>query len=183
MRENTSRNYYELFDLPVSFEVDRARLDEHFRSLQRAFHPDKYASGSEREKRLAVQQAAYINEAFQVLKNPIRRGHYLLELKAIPVNDQQSAMDETFLMEQMELREALEEARHSDDPQGAMMHLMQDIEARFERLTEELTGLFVKDSQDALAQAVNTLGKMQFIDRLREEIEEIEDELITTVVD
>jgi len=183
MHANTSLNYYELFDLPVNFGVDRAILDEHFRNLQRTFHPDKYANASDREKRLAVQQAAHINEAFQILKNPIKRARYLLELKDILVDDQQSSMDEAFLMEQMELREALQEARHSDDPQGSLMHLMQDIEGRINSLTGELAGLFEKDSPESLAQAVNTIGKMQFVDRLREEIEEIEDELMTAVDD
>ena len=183
MHANTSRNYYELFDMPVSFSVDLAMLDEQYRRLQRTFHPDRYANASDREKRLAVQQAAYINEAFQTLKKPIRRARYLLELKGLTGSDKNSSVDEEFLMEQMELRENLQEARHSDDLQGAIMHLMQDIEGRINSLTEELAGLFEKDGHEALAQAANTLDKLQFVDRLREEIEEIEDELMTAVAD
>lgn len=71
-------NHFELFGLPLQFQLDGSLLSSQFRDLQRQFHPDKFATASERDRLLAVQKAAQINDAYQVLKNPISRAEYLL---------------------------------------------------------------------------------------------------------
>ncbi|ERM62147.1 cobalamin (5'-phosphate) synthase, partial [Vibrio mimicus CAIM 1883] len=102
-------NYFELFGLPIQFELDGSLLSSQFRTLQKRFHPDNFATASERDRLLAVQQAAQINDAYQTLKDPIRRAEYLLSLQGIEMNaEQQTLQDPMFLMEQMELREELE---------------------------------------------------------------------------
>ena len=115
-----TQNYFELFGLPVSFDVDTAGLTEHYRELQRVVHPDRYASGTEQERRLSMQGATFLNEALDTLRDPLKRAHYLLRLKGVdPDQSQNQPMDPAFLMEQMELREELSELRGQSDPLAA----------------------------------------------------------------
>ena len=100
---NLSDDFFVLFDLPVSFDVDLGALAERYREAQRAVHPDKFANASEAERRLSVQMAARVNEAHRVLKDPLARGRYLLELRGVDLDDMDTRFDGAFLMEQMEL--------------------------------------------------------------------------------
>jgi len=84
---DSGRNHFELFGLPVAFEVDMTRLAETYRELQRALHPDRFANASDRERRLSVQQAARVNEAYQILRSPLRRARYLLELRGVEFDE------------------------------------------------------------------------------------------------
>jgi molecular chaperone HscA len=106
MRHDLSHNHFELFGLKAGFEVDGETLALRYRDLQKETHPDRFANASEQERRLSVQLAAQINEAFRVLKSPLARARYLLELKGVVIDDTDTRMDPAFLMEQMELREA-----------------------------------------------------------------------------
>ena len=74
------KNYYQLFDLPVQFDLDGTVLGEHFRKLQQQFHPDRFAGASVQEQRVAVQYSALVNQAYGVLRQPLSRALYLLEL-------------------------------------------------------------------------------------------------------
>jgi len=80
---NFSQNYFELFGLPNQFHTDLNALSERYRELQRVTHPDRYANASDQEKRIAMQGATLINEAFQTLKNPLQRAQYMLSLKGL----------------------------------------------------------------------------------------------------
>ena len=68
-----SKNFFELFALPVSYEIDNNALRERYRELQRSVHPDRYANASAQEQRLAMQGSTFINEAFETLKDPLWR--------------------------------------------------------------------------------------------------------------
>ncbi|MBU5881014.1 co-chaperone HscB [Vibrio cholerae O1] len=115
-------NYFELFGLPIQFELDGSLLSSQFRALQKRFHPDNFATASERDRLMAVQQAAQINDAYQTLKDPLRRAEYLLSLQGIEMNaEQQTLQDPMFLMEQMELREELESVTACADPEAALV--------------------------------------------------------------
>src|SRR5437868_4529239 len=104
------KNYFELFGLPVSFDLDLADLTERYRGLARTTHPDRFAGGSDQERRVAMQTTASINEAFRILKDPIARGRYLLELRGVRLNaESETVRDTSFLAEQIELREQLED--------------------------------------------------------------------------
>ena len=95
----------------VGWQVDQISLDASYRKLQQEFHPDRYASKGAVEKRLAVQTASLINQAYDTLKSPLKRAQYLLELKQIDASqDSHITSDGAFLMQQIELREALSEA-------------------------------------------------------------------------
>jgi molecular chaperone HscB len=176
MQPISGKNYFELFDIPVSFEVDRETLSLRYRDLQRAVHPDRFASASEQEKRISVQQAALINEAFQALKSPLPRARYLLELNGITLDDNDTNMDPSFLMEQMELRESLAEVRSKDDPFGELNSLRDRIEGKERELVESLQQLF--NTGDNLERGKDLVRRMQFMQRLLGEVDELEEELV-----
>ena len=113
---NLSANYFELFDLPLRFVLDKAALDRAYRALQAEVHPDKFAHAAEAEQRVAMQRATRVNEAYQALKNPLKRARYLLELAGVDVAvETNTAMPMDFLVEQMEWREAADEARRAGE--------------------------------------------------------------------
>lgn len=179
MQLPAGNNYFELFDLPVSFEVDQETLSLRYRDLQRAVHPDRFANASEQEKRLSMQQAALVNEAFQALKSPLPRARYLLELNGITLDANDTQMDPAFLMEQMELRESLAEVRGKDDPFAELNRLRERIESRERELVEALQRLF-NDGND-LEQGKDLVRRMQFMQRLLAEVDELEEELVHAV--
>lgn len=179
MKSTFSQNYFELFALPVAFEVDPNILSKHYRELQRASHPDKFASATDPERRLAVQTAAQVNEAFRVLKSPLERGKYLLSLQGINLDEEtDTSMDSQFLMQQMELRESLETIRDAQDPLAKLANLLQDVESNISDMILELSELFARTDAEAYSQARDTIRKMQFMHKFRDEVEEFEEELI-----
>ena len=116
MTVDSQTTHFEIFNLPQSFDVDAGVLDSGFRELQRTVHPDRFVNATALERRISMQQATRINEAYQTLKDPLLRGRYLLELDGRVFNDEHhTTSDVEFLMEQMELREALGEVRNADD--------------------------------------------------------------------
>ncbi len=173
---DSGRNHFALFGLPVAFEVDTARLAETYRELQRALHPDRFANASDRERRLSVQQAAQVNEAYQILRSPLRRARYLLELRGVEFDDEkQTHLDPEFLMTQMELREALAAVRNEADPFTALNRILADLDSEQQRLEAELAGQIEAGDDEAARQLVQ---KLQFFERLQQEAEEIEESLL-----
>lgn len=171
-------NYFELFGLPVSFDVDGEALALRYRDLQRALHPDRFANASDQERRLSMQQAARVNEGFRTLKAPLVRARYLLELRGLPLDDRDTAMDSGFLMEQMELREALGDVRSAKDRFLALERVRDDIEARERLLVENLRNHFAGDDPSGLEQARQEVRKLQFMQRLLEEAADLEETLV-----
>ena len=173
-----SKNYFELFGLPVRFEVDGAELASRYRDLQRAVHPDRYASATEQEKRLSMQGATRLNDALDTLKKPLSRAKYLLELKGVDLAaGAGSISDGVFLMEQMELREELADAKGQADPYAALAGLIKRIDADVQGLLAEIAGQFEASSSDSLEQAKETVNKLQFLYKLSAQVEELEAEL------
>jgi len=172
-----SSNFFALFDLPVSFDVDLNALSARYREAQRAAHPDKFANAPEVERRLSVQMAARINEAYRVLKDPLSRGRYLLELHGVALDDSDTAFDGAFLMEQMELRERLADVKNSADPVSQLRVIADDIAAHDKSLITQMASLLNEASGESLQQARNVGRKLQFFRRLNEEVEALEDEL------
>ncbi len=172
-------NHFELFGLPVGFEIDTAQLAEKYRELQRVLHPDRFANASDRERRLSVQHAAQVNEAYQTLRSPLRRARYLLELRGVEFDDErQTHLDPEFLMAQMELREALAAVRNEADPFAALNRLLADLAREREALEAELARHLAQEDADALEAARQIVQKLQFFARLQEEAEEIEESLL-----
>ena len=100
-----SRNFFELFDLPVSYDVDLDQLQKQYMSLQKVVHPDKFANASDQEKRVSMQQTSWINEAQTTLKDPVGRAIYMLKLKGIDFSlDNETTMDAAFPVSYTHLR-------------------------------------------------------------------------------
>lgn len=168
-------DYFTLFNLPVHFDVDTQALSSRYQELQRQYHPDRFAAASESERLASVSQAATVNDAYQTLKDPLRRAEYLLLLNGIDVkNEQQTMHDTAFLMEQLELREELDEIERRKDAEPALSAFRKRVEEmsriRGERLKREL------DEQSWPA-AADTVRKLRFLDRLLQQVEQLEEKL------
>ena len=173
-----SKNYFELFGLPVDFIVDNQALAERYRELQRVIHPDRYANASEQERRLSIQGASLVNEAYETLKDPISRAGYLLTLHGIQMDAlQETTQDMAFLMEQMELREELAEIRSQADPYAAILELSGRINQQIKSLVGRMALQFESATPSALEAAREILRKMRFLQKLRREAEAVEAEL------
>ncbi len=172
-----SSSYFALFNMPVSFDIDRKILTERYRTLQRTVHPDRFANAAESERRLSVQMAARINEGFQTLKDPLARGRYLLELRGIELNDLDTAFDGAFLMEQMELRERLGAVKECDDPHQQLQKIARDIDVRIKEITAELAILFTENNDASFEKARDLTRKMQFFRKLEQEADALDDDL------
>ena len=178
MAADSSTTHFELFGLPQSFEVDLARLDSSYRELQRTLHPDRFVTASDLERRLAMQQATRVNEGYQTLRDPLKRGRYLLELSGYRFDDQHhTTSDAAFLMEQMELREALAEVRGADDPFAELEIIMDRVAADIVALLAQLQENFTASDVHSLESAADALVKMQFFRRLQEEVMDLEADL------
>ena len=124
----TMQNHFALFNLPTSFELDRAQLDAAYREVQSTVHPDKFVQAGDAEKRVAMQWATQANEAYQTLKDPLKRATYLCYLHGVDLQtESNTSMPASFLMQQMEWREAFDDARHSKD-MAAMMQLEKEVQ-------------------------------------------------------
>ncbi len=169
-------NHFELFGLPLQFQLDGSLLSSQFRDLQRQFHPDKFAIASERDRLLAVQKAAQINDAYQVLKNPISRAEYLLVQHGEDIRgEQQTMQDPMFLMEQMELREELEDIADSSDPEDALFAFEGKVSKMYK---QQLSAIQQEFESEAWLEAADRVRKLKFIAKLKNEIELVEDRLI-----
>jgi len=169
------KNHFELFGLPVQFELDLGSIAERYRELQRATHPDQFASGTEQEQRLAVQQAAQINDAYQTIKSPLKRAQYLLQLKGKPLDDTDTQMDMGFLMQQMEMREELENVPNTDDPFAALDKIRSGLKSDLSAVTQLAANQL--DDEGELTNARESVKKMQFLYKVQQEMNELEERL------
>ncbi len=170
-----SQDYFALFGLPVGFEIEMGELSHRYRKLQAALHPDRFVNASDQERRLSVQGAAWINEAFETLKNPLERAKYLLHLKGITFDaDKDTASDPAFLMQQMELREQMEEIEHQADPYAALDALASEIRDWNRSLFDAFV---VAYNAGELETAREQVLKLKFFGRLFDEIRRREEQL------
>jgi len=173
------KNHFELFGLPVTFDVDVDDLASRYREMQRSVHPDRFANASDQDRRLSLQMTALINEAFQTLKDPVRRGRYLLNLRGVDLGDEtDTSMDPAFLMEQMELREQLDEVKQADNPHKHLAELANRIEQRLQDGIGTLRRVLMEGTAEADSQARNAVREMQFLEKMRQEIDNLEEELL-----
>ncbi|WP_058913236.1 co-chaperone HscB [Entomohabitans teleogrylli] len=168
-------DYFALFGLPAHYQIDTQALASRFQDLQRQFHPDKFASASQAEQLAAVSQSATINQAWQTLRHPLTRAEYLLSLHGFDLaSEQHTVRDTAFLMEQLELREQLEEIEKARD-EGRLgsfiRHVQGMFDARHQQMVEQL------DSQ-AWDVAADTVRKLRFLDKLRSSAEQLEEKLL-----
>ncbi|MFV0448126.1 MAG: co-chaperone HscB [Vibrio sp.] len=169
-------NYFELFGLPIQFQLDGSLLSSQFRELQKRFHPDNFATASERDRLMSVQKTAEINDANQVLKSPITRAEYLLSLNGVELRgEQQTLQDPMFLMEQLELREELEAIIESSDAESALFDFDSKVEKMYKQQLNQVEQELDGQQWDI---AADTVRKLKFIAKLKNEIERVEDKLL-----
>lgn len=160
-------SYFELLGLPVGFEVDAVALERAWRDVQAQVHPDRHVTGTDLQRRLALQRATEINQAVQTLRDPLKRAVYLCELHGHPVDaERNTAMPTAFLMEQMELREALDDGRMGKNVDALDQLSDQLLAMRKQRLTR-LAALI--DQQRDWPAAVMVARELMFFDKLRDE--------------
>jgi len=170
------KNYFELFGLPVTFDLNIVDLAARYRELQHNVHPDKFSHASVQERRLSVQMTSYVNEAFQALKDPLKRGRYLLHLQGIETDEEtDTVMDPVFLADQMELRERLEEIRSHRSP-ALLSEFTENIKQRLRSKIDQLRLSLAQTSGEARVRARSLIRETQFLERLLQETERLEEE-------
>ncbi len=169
---NLKQNYFELFGLDMTFQLDKQAMQERLKQLLAEFHPDRFVNADDQQKRLSVQQSSWLNQASQTLNNPVTRARYMLELKGIELNDEaETTSDTAFLMEQIELREQLENCRKADDPVMRCDDIAIQLKTRARQLADE----FMQNFNDEKLEAARlTSRKMQFIHRIQEQATELQ---------
>lgn len=156
---------FTLFGLPQRQALDRAELDARRRALQAEVHPDRFASEGAAAQRIAMQWAVRVNEAYARLKDPLSRAAYLCELRGVPVDaERNTAMPAAFLMQQMQWREALDEAASLADVQA-----LDDTVARDERGQLAALAALLDDGGDTAAAAAQVRALM-FVARFRQDL-------------
>ena len=171
-------NYFQLFAIEVSFDVDLNQLSQTYQTLQRTVHPDRFAHASSQEQLLAVHKSAEINDAYQTLKGPLKRAEYILTLRGVDMpNEQQSFSDNVFLMRQMELREMLADVKFADDVDAALNNVQQLLSQEYQELLVLMSDQILENSAATNALACDNLRKLKFYQKLNIEVERLEDSL------
>lgn len=169
------QDFFRLFNLPAHFQIDSAILEQNYLALQAQVHPDKFAHLSEAERRLSMQWATRVNEGYQTLRNPLNRARYLLLLHGVDTQEESNtAMPVDFLLQQMEWREALAEAKQAKDGK-----VLDELEHRLQqelRILQQQLAIDIDDTCDYVA-ASGIVRKLKFLEKLAEEIGSAFDEI------
>ena len=162
---------FELFGLPAAFSVDRAQLDLQWKALQREAHPDRFASEGAAAQRIAMQWSVRINEAYNRLKDPLKRAAYLCELNGAAVNaENNTSMPPVFLMQQMEWREALDDCKALKAPNSkieALEKLLDEVDTSHASALKQIA-LLIDDHQN-FVDAVAQVRALMFIEKFAQE--------------
>jgi len=165
-------NDFELFDVPMKFAQDRAVLDARWKELQREVHPDKFAAQGAAAQRIAMQWSVRINEAYQRLKDPLKRASYLCELHGAPINaENNTAMSTEFLMQQMQWREALDDAKTVQDMEKIALQSISDVRIQIFKIEQML------DARKDFSAAAREVRNLMFIERFVSEVDTRIDQL------
>ena len=163
---NLASTDFELFGVLPRFVLDRATLDARWKALQSTAHPDRFAAEGAPAQRAAMQWAVRINEAYQRLKDPLKRAAYLCRLNGVPVDGgDQQALPASFLMQQMQWREALEAAHGEAQVQA----LAEEVEAMRRNMLDELAVLI--DERADWQAAARQVQALMFVVRFADDID------------
>lgn len=172
-------NYFQIFGIEEKFNVDTKHLAQVYQSLQKSVHPDRFAHSSAQEQTLAVQKSSLINDAYQTLKNPLKRAEYMLKVRGTQLANEQSTYKDTmFLMRQMELREMLAEVKFADDVDSAIFEANQTLETEFDGLFKTMQVHLAENCAQSNELAGEILRKLKFYQKLHSELDRIEDLLL-----
>jgi molecular chaperone HscB len=165
------QNHFDLFQLQPQFDIDMAQLDAAFREIQARVHPDKFVGASNAEQRVAMQWATRANEAYQTLKNPLKRASYLCELNGVELQaESNTAMPAAFLMQQMAWREELDEAKTNSD---AIQRLEAELHDAHQQQIRQIAHQIAEADFHQVAQSVRQL---MFLEKFGADIAHISDQ-------
>ncbi|MDR2172811.1 MAG: Fe-S protein assembly co-chaperone HscB [Burkholderiales bacterium] len=167
-------DYFALFGLPRRYALDETALNESYRTLLARVHPDTAVLADASAKRKAIEDAAYANEAYRILKDPVRRGDYLLQCFDEAPLGASDVLSVEFLREQLEAREAADEAWRAGD-RDRLESLQASLTAAQQQQQKVLAALFVDDtmpSPETLAKARQHILSLQFLGRFADDLDE-----------
>jgi molecular chaperone HscB len=160
------KNHFELFGLTPAYALETESLERSYREIQSRIHPDRYAHAGDAERRASMQWTTRVNEAYRTLKSPVQRAKYLLEMNGVDVQFETSTqMPSAFLLQQLELREALAGAKQPE----ALDELLAEVR-RQQRLLEQGIARLIDGSRDYAA-AAGEVRKLMFLDKLAAQID------------
>ena len=164
---NIDDDDFTLFGVPERFALDAAQLDRRWRELQTEVHPDRFAAQGAAAQRIAMQWSVRVNQAYQRLKDPLKRAAYLCERRGVPVEAQRNtAMPREFLMQQMAWREALEDASDAQAVQQLDDRVAAEERLMLQRLEQQL------DTQADTKAAADLVRELMFVARFRQDIDQ-----------
>jgi molecular chaperone HscB len=168
------------------YDLDEAELERRYRDLQRTFHPDRHTNAPASERRLKLQKAVEVNEAYRTLRDAQRRAEALLAALSgeagVPAAGPGEKADPELLMEMMELREALSEAKAARDA-ALVAKLSKRVTAEQSEVRERLTRAFAavseSPSQEALVPIRALVSRLKYYQRFLDEVAVFEDEALS----
>ena len=173
--QSTPTSYFELFSIAEQFNLDTSTLETNYRKIQSAAHPDRFITAPAAERLSAMHLATTANEAYTVLKSPAKRAKYMLEQRGInAIADTNTAMPMDFLMQQMEWRERIEDAKAARDI-AELDSIADELTREAKALVGDLCELF--DIKQDLSEATEVTRKLIFIDKVRADIDQIIEQL------
>jgi molecular chaperone HscB len=168
-KASTSSGHFGLFGLAPAFSIDQARLEKAYREIQTRVHPDRFAHAGDAERRASLQWTTRVNEAYRCLKSPVQRASHLLSLHGVDVAfETNTSMPAQFLAQQMELREALEDAIAKKDTK-ALASLQSSLDADQRSLEQQIAQAI--DEQEDYERAAGLVRELQFLEKLEAEID------------
>ncbi len=163
---NLQSDDFTLLGLPRRFALDVAQLEQRWKDLQRQAHPDRFVNEGGAAQRVAMQWSVRINEAYERLKNPMRRAGLLCELAGVPIDAHtNTAMPAAFLMQQMQWREALDDVRGLED-----LEQLHDTVLQAQRAAVQQLQTLLDEAQDA-QQAAQQVRALMFLDKFLRDLE------------
>ena len=178
-----SKSYFAIFSLQIEWHINLVILQSRYLDLQKQFHPDRYSMRSNLEKRLAMQTASLINEAYETLVSPLKRAQYLMQLDGYDSHQENHVShDGLFLMEQIELREELEMLEHQNQNQSPYQDLRKKLDSLLTKVQHRYDVL-INDFSESYANglldnAFSVFAKMQFFSKLLDQVEDLEGRLL-----
>lgn len=164
-----SRDFFSLFGLEQRFAIDLGSLEGAWRSVQAAVHPDRFASGTDAQKLMALRYSTQVNEAHETLKDPIKRASYLCQLHGVEIDaERNTAMPADFLVQQMEWRESMEDSVAAGDAKG-LSQLMQEVESSLSE-AELLVEHLLDSVSPNYSKAADEVRRMMFLVKFKSQL-------------
>jgi|TARA_B110000438_G_scaffold303071_1_gene362983 molecular chaperone HscB len=172
--QKINKNYFQLFSIPEIYHLDIDLLGENYRGMQVEMHPDRFVNASEEKKMWSVQRSSLLNQAYDTLKDPLKRAAYMLERQGMNIEQvSQHDLGMDLLMEQMVLRESLDELPKNETALDALSRLKKEVSGKLKSREKSFSSMLL-DSEFATAKKI--FHEMQFLKKLLLEINQGEEQ-------